>query len=57
LRSCVITPGFNLPAKHVIHAAGPVYRDGKQGHYHRRMTKAAKLLDMGDGLHYTERVQ
>jgi O-acetyl-ADP-ribose deacetylase (regulator of RNase III) len=22
----VITPGFNLPAKHVIHAAGPVYR-------------------------------
>jgi len=29
LRSCVITPGFNLPAKHVIHAAGPVYRDGK----------------------------
>ena len=27
----VITPGFNLPAKHVIHAAGPVYRDGKHG--------------------------
>jgi O-acetyl-ADP-ribose deacetylase (regulator of RNase III) len=25
----VITPGFNLPAKYVIHAAGPVYRDGK----------------------------
>lgn len=23
----VITPGFNLPAKHVIHAAGPVYRE------------------------------
>jgi len=23
----VITPGFNLPAKYVIHAAGPVYRD------------------------------
>ncbi|MDR1158302.1 MAG: macro domain-containing protein [Oscillospiraceae bacterium] len=22
----VITPGFNLPAKYVIHAAGPVYR-------------------------------
>ena len=22
----VITPGFNLPAKFVIHAAGPVYR-------------------------------
>jgi O-acetyl-ADP-ribose deacetylase (regulator of RNase III) len=27
----VITPGFNLPAKFVIHAAGPVYRDGKHG--------------------------
>jgi O-acetyl-ADP-ribose deacetylase (regulator of RNase III) len=27
----VITPGFNLPAKYVIHAAGPVYRDGKFG--------------------------
>jgi len=27
----VITPGFALPAKYVIHAAGPVYRDGKHG--------------------------
>lgn len=27
----VITPGFELPAKHIIHTAGPVYRDGKQG--------------------------
>ena len=26
-----ITPGFNLPAKHVIHAVGPVYRDGLHG--------------------------
>jgi O-acetyl-ADP-ribose deacetylase (regulator of RNase III) len=25
----VITPGFNLPAKYVIHAAGPVFRGGK----------------------------
>ena len=25
----VVTPGFNLPAKFVIHTAGPVYRDGK----------------------------
>ncbi len=24
----VITPGFKLPAKHIIHTAGPVYRDG-----------------------------
>jgi O-acetyl-ADP-ribose deacetylase (regulator of RNase III) len=27
----VITPGFSLPAKHVIHAAGPVYHGGKHG--------------------------
>jgi O-acetyl-ADP-ribose deacetylase (regulator of RNase III) len=27
----VITPGFKLPAKHIIHTAGPVYRDGAQG--------------------------
>ena len=27
----VITMGFNLPAKYIIHTAGPVYRDGKQG--------------------------
>ncbi|SFS82846.1 macro domain-containing protein [Paenibacillus sp. 453mf] len=27
----VITPGFRLPAKYVIHAAGPVYSGGKQG--------------------------
>ena len=26
-----ITPGFNLPAKHVIHTVGPVYRDGRHG--------------------------
>lgn len=27
----VITPGFCLPAKYVIHTAGPVYKGGKQG--------------------------
>jgi O-acetyl-ADP-ribose deacetylase len=29
--SAVITPGFRLPARFVIHAVGPVYRDGQQG--------------------------
>lgn len=27
----VITPGFDLPAKFIIHTAGPVYRDGEHG--------------------------
>lgn len=27
----VHTPGFNLPAKYVIHTAGPVYEDGRHG--------------------------
>ena len=27
----VITQGFNLPVKYIIHTAGPVYRDGNQG--------------------------
>jgi len=29
--SAKITPGYNLPAKYVIHAVGPVYRDGCHG--------------------------
>ena len=27
----VITPGFNLPAKYIIHAVSPVYIDGECG--------------------------
>ena len=27
----VITPGFKLPARYIIHTAGPVYRGGRQG--------------------------
>lgn len=29
--SAVITPGFNLKAKYIIHAVGPRYRDGTHG--------------------------
>jgi len=27
----VVTEGFSLPSKYIIHAAGPVYRDGQSG--------------------------
>ena len=27
----VITPGFNLSCKYIIHTAGPIYRDGSRG--------------------------
>ena len=27
----IITPGFRLPAKFVIHTAGPIYHEGKNG--------------------------
>lgn len=26
-----LTPGFDLPARYVIHAVGPIYRDGRSG--------------------------
>ena len=26
-----ITPGFRLPARHIIHTVGPVWRDGRHG--------------------------
>ncbi|MEW6251084.1 MAG: O-acetyl-ADP-ribose deacetylase [Planctomycetota bacterium] len=26
-----ITPGFNLPARHIIHTVGPIYAGGRQG--------------------------
>lgn len=29
--SAIITPGFRLPAKHVIHTVGPIFHDGKHG--------------------------
>lgn len=49
----VITPGFRLPAKYVIHTVGPIYRDGISGEpeqlysaYHSSLN-----LAMENGLH------
>jgi len=36
----VITPGFNLPAKYVIHAAGPVYHNGNKAESERDLRAA-----------------
>lgn len=36
----VITPGFNLPAKYVIHAAGPVYQNGNKAESARDLRAA-----------------
>ena len=37
----VITLGFKLPAKHVVHAVGPIYRDGTVGE--AKLLKSAYL--------------
>lgn len=41
----VITPGFNLPAKYVIHAAGPVFRD-EAGDQNNERLRAAYLSSL-----------
>lgn len=51
--SAVITPGFRLPAKYVIHAVGPRYTDGKHGEPKLLYSayKKSLLLAMENGLH------
>ena len=51
--SAVITPGFNLPAKYVIHAVGPIYSDGKHNEAKLLYSayKQSLLLAKENGLH------
>ena len=42
----VITPGFKLKAKFVIHAVGPRYRDGKHGEPERLKRAYKKALEL-----------
>ena len=42
----VITPGFKLKAKYVIHAVGPRYRDGKHGEPERLQSAYKKALEL-----------
>ena len=51
--AAVITPGFNLPAKYVIHAVGPIYSDGKHNEAKLLYSayKQSLLLAKENGLH------
>ena len=42
----VITGGFSLPVKYVIHTAGPVYRDGKSGEEAELRSSYISALDL-----------
>lgn len=41
-----ITPAFNLPAKFVIHAVGPVWKDGRQSESYLLKSAYSNALDL-----------
>lgn len=43
-----MTKGFNLPAKYIIHAVGPIYRDGKEQEAERLASCYQKALELAD---------
>lgn len=46
--SAVITTGGNLKAKHVIHAVGPRYKDGKSGEEEKLRSAVKSALNVAD---------
>lgn len=47
--SAVMTTGGNLKAKHVIHAVGPIYMDGKSGEAELLASVYRKSLEVASG--------
>lgn len=47
--SAVITPGFNLKAKYVIHAVGPIWQGGGQGEAELLRSAYTKSLELAVG--------
>jgi O-acetyl-ADP-ribose deacetylase (regulator of RNase III) len=48
--SCVVTGAGNLPAKWVLHAVGPVYRDGSHGEPELLRSCYTACMKLADGL-------
>ena len=48
-----ITPGFRLKARYVIHAVGPVWRDGEAGEAERLASAYAQSIRLASGLRLT----
>jgi O-acetyl-ADP-ribose deacetylase (regulator of RNase III) len=44
------TPGFNLPARWIIHAVGPRYRDGRHGEPEQLASAYRRSLEVADEL-------
>ena len=46
--SAVITPAFELPARYIIHAVSPIYRDGKQDEEKLLRNTYRKILELAE---------
>lgn len=48
-----LTPGFQLPARFVIHAVGPIYQDGRQGEPETLASCYRRCLEVASQHHLT----